>query len=91
MTKNDLAQQVAERAGLDSGQAKKAVDATIECIAQELQNGGEVALSGFGKFSVSDRPAREGRNPSTGEKMQIKASKAARFSAAAGLKKQLNG
>jgi DNA-binding protein HU-beta len=91
MTKNELAQKVAESAGLDAGQAKSAVDATFDAISQELGNGGEVAVSGFGKFSVSDRAAREGRNPATGEKMQIAASKAARFSAASALKKQLNG
>jgi DNA-binding protein HU-beta len=91
MTKNELAQKVADRAGLDAGQAKSAVDATFDAITQELGNGGEVAVSGFGKFSVSDRAAREGRNPATGEKMQIAASKAARFSAASALKKELNG
>ena len=91
MTKNELAQKVAESAGLDAGQAKNAVDATFEAITRELGNGGEVAVSGFGKFSVSDRAAREGRNPATGEKMQIAASKAARFSAASALKKTLNG
>ena len=66
-------------------------DAVFEAIASELQNGGEVAVSGFGKFSVSDRSAREGRNPATGETIQIAASKAAKFSAASALKKQLNG
>ena len=91
MTKNELAQKVAESAGLDAGQAKSAVDATFDAITNELGNGGEVAVSGFGKFSVSDRAAREGRNPATGEKMQIAASKAARFSAASALKKTLNG
>ena len=91
MTKNELAQKVAESAGLDAGQAKNAVDATFDAITNELGNGGEVAVSGFGKFSVSDRAAREGRNPATGEKMQIAASKAARFSAASALKKTLNG
>lgn len=91
MTKNELAQKVADSVGLEAGQAKNAVDATFDAITQELGNGGEVAVSGFGKFSVSDRAAREGRNPATGEKMQIAASKAARFSAASALKKTLNG
>ncbi|HVF79169.1 MAG TPA: HU family DNA-binding protein, partial [Solirubrobacteraceae bacterium] len=69
---------------------KNAVDATFDAIASELAGGGEVAVAGFGKFSVSDRSAREGRNPATGETIQIAASKAAKFSAAAALKKRLN-
>ena len=91
MNRTELAQQVASRAGLDSGQAKKAVDAVFEAVTEELGNGGEVAISGFGKFSVSDRAARQGVNPATGEKIQIAASKAAKFSAASGLKSTLNG
>ncbi len=89
MNKNELAQQVASR-GVDSGDAKKAVEAVFDTIANELQNGGEVAIAGFGKFSVSDRAARQGVNPATGEKIQIQASKAAKFSAASGLKQKLN-
>ncbi len=91
MTKQELAQKVAQDADLGSGDARKAVDAVFDAITSELQNGGEVAVSGFGKFSVSDRAAREGRNPATGETIQIAASKAAKFSAASALKKQLNG
>ena len=90
MNRTELAQQVASRAGIDSNQAKKAVDAVVDSITEELSRGGEVALSGFGKFSVSDRAARQGVNPATGEKIQIKASKAAKFSAASGLKSTLN-
>ncbi len=90
MNKNELAQQVASNSGVDSGDAKKAVDAVFETIAGELQGGGEVAIAGFGKFSVSDRAARQGVNPATGEKIQIAASKAAKFSAASGLKNTLN-
>jgi DNA-binding protein HU-beta len=90
MNKNELAQQVASRAGIDNNQAKAAVDAVVESITEELSRGGEVSLSGFGKFSVSDRAARQGVNPATGEKIQIAASKAAKFSAASGLKSTLN-
>jgi DNA-binding protein HU-beta len=90
MTKQELAQKVAQDADLGSGDARKAVDAVFDAIASELRGGGEVAVSGFGKFSVSDRSAREGRNPATGEKIQIAASKAAKFSAASQLKKSLN-
>ena len=90
MTKNELAEQVASRTGLAASQARQAIEATIESVSDELARGGEVALAGFGKFSVSHRAARQGRNPSTGATIQIQASKAAKFSAASALKKRLN-
>jgi DNA-binding protein HU-beta len=90
MTKNELAGTVAEKAGIGSGQAREAVDAAFDAIADELARGGEVSIAGFGKFSVSERSARTGRNPATGDTIQIAASKAAKFSAASALKKQLN-
>jgi DNA-binding protein HU-beta len=90
MTKNELADKVAARTGLGTGQAKEALDATIEAISSELASGNEVALAGFGKFSVSHRAARMGRNPSTGATIHINASNAAKFSAASALKKRLN-
>lgn len=91
MNRTELAQQVASRGGVDSSQAKAAVDAVFETIADELSSGQEVSISGFGKFSVADRAARQGVNPATGEKIQIAASKAAKFSPASGLKSKLNG
>jgi DNA-binding protein HU-beta len=91
MTKNELAERVASRTGLAGSQARQAVDAAFEAVSDELAAGGEVALAGFGKFSVSHRAARQGRNPSTGQPIQIAASKAAKFSAASALKKRLNG
>ena len=90
MTKNELAGKVAESAGIGVGQAKGAVDAVFDAIATELAHGGEVSVAGFGKFAVSNRSARSGRNPATGATIQIKASKAAKFSAASALKKELN-
>ena len=90
MTKHELAKQVAADSGLSGEQAKSAVDAAFDAITGELAAGGDVAIAGFGKFSVSDRAAREGRNPATGETIQIAASRAAKFSAAAALKAQLN-
>ncbi|HVR07758.1 MAG TPA: HU family DNA-binding protein [Thermoanaerobaculia bacterium] len=90
MTKNDLAERVASKTGMSASQARGAVEAAIETISDELASGGEVALAGFGKFSVSQRAARTGRNPSTGATIQIAASKAAKFSAASALKKRLN-
>jgi len=91
MTKNELAEKIAEQTGLGVGQAKEVVESTIEIVSSELAGGGEVSLAGFGKFSVSHRAARDGRNPSTGETIKIAASKAAKFSAASQLKKRLNG
>ncbi len=90
MTKNDLAEKVAARTGLATSQARQVVEATLDVVSDELASGGEVALAGFGKFSVSHRAARQGRNPSTGATIQIAASKAAKFSAASALKKRLN-
>jgi len=90
MTKNELADRVAQRTGLAGTQARNALEAAIELISDELARGSEVALAGFGKFSVSNRPARMGRNPATGQTIQIAASKAAKFSSASALKKRLN-
>ena len=90
MTKNELAEQIASRNGLAASQARQVVETVIETVSDELAAGGEVALAGFGKFSVSHRAARQGRNPSTGQTIQIGASNAAKFSAASALKKRLN-
>ena len=90
MTKQELAEKVAADTGLSGRDASGAVDATFAAIAAVLADGGDVAVAGFGKFSVSERSAREGRNPATGEAIQIAASNGAKFSAAAALKKALN-
>jgi DNA-binding protein HU-beta len=90
MTKNELAEQVASRTGQPASQARAGMEAAIEVISSELARGGEVAIAGFGKFSVSHRAARLGRNPATGQTINIAASKAAKFSAASALKKRLN-
>lgn len=90
MTKNELAERVAGRTGMAASHAREALEATIEAVTDELAAGGEVSLAGFGKFSVSQRAARQGRNPATGETITIAASKAAKFSAASALKKRLN-
>ena len=86
MTKNELGEQVAERTGLSASQARQVVESALEVVSDELAAGGEVALAGFGKFSVSHRAAREGRNPSTGETIQIAASKTAKITAGSKLK-----
>lgn len=90
MTKNELADKVAGKTGMAASHARDAVEAAIETISDELAAGGEVALAGFGKFSVSHRAARQGRNPATGETITIAASNGAKFSAASALKKRLN-
>ncbi|TMK39863.1 MAG: HU family DNA-binding protein [Actinobacteria bacterium] len=90
MNKNELADRIASTADLGAGQAKDVVDKTLETISDELARGGEVSLAGFGKFSVSQRSARQGRNPATGQPIQIPASRAAKFSAASALKGRLN-
>jgi DNA-binding protein HU-beta len=88
--KDDLVRDVAERSGLGVGDAKRAVEATLKAIEAQMGQGNEVRLTGFGKFSVSQREARVGRNPQTGESMQIAAKKVPRFSAGAELKKAVS-
>jgi DNA-binding protein HU-beta len=87
VTKNEFVDQVADRAGLSKKDAASAVDAALETIESALTRGDEVAFSGFGKFSVSHRSAREGRNPATGERIQIAASRVPKFTSGAALKK----
>ena len=90
MTKAEFIDQVADRAGLSKKDASEAVDAVLETIEGALKRGSDVVFSGFGKFSVSDRAAREGRNPATGEKIQIAATKVPKFTAGSALKKSVN-
>lgn len=85
--KDELVRDVAEKSGLGVGEAKRALEATLEAIEKQMAAGNEVRLTGFGKFSVSHREARMGRNPQTGETMQIAAKTVPRFSAGAELKK----
>jgi DNA-binding protein HU-beta len=87
VNKDELARGVAARSGLEVGQAKNAVDATLEEISKQIGDGNEVRLTGFGKFSAVQRAAREGRNPSTGETIQIAAKRVPKFTAGAELKK----
>ena len=86
VNKNELAKAVAGETGLTNGQAKEAIEATLREIESQLGLGNEVTLTGFGKFAVSERSARTGRNPQTGEEIEIKATKVPRFSASAPLK-----
>jgi DNA-binding protein HU-beta len=91
MNNSDLAEKLAAEAGITKADAKKAVDAVFVAIADAAAAGEEISLNGFGKFKVKDSPAREGRNPSTGETIQIAASKKLTFSPAKAIKDKLNG
>ena len=91
MNKSDLVAKVSELSSLSKADADKAVDAVVAAITAALKSGDDVRLIGFGNFSVSDRPAREGKNPRTGEKLAIPASKAPKFSAGKALKDVVNG
>ena len=91
MTKNEFVDQVSERSSLSKGDAGQAVDAVLDTIKEVLSRGGEISFTGFGKFSVADRGARQGVNPQTGEKIQIAASKVPRFSAGSALKSAVKG
>ncbi|MDG2243931.1 MAG: HU family DNA-binding protein [Rhodospirillaceae bacterium] len=90
MNKNDLIAAVADGTGLTKADAAKSVDSVFDTITGSLKSGGEVRLVGFGTFSVADRRASEGRNPRTGEKIQIPASKQPKFKAGKGLKDAVN-
>ncbi|MDQ3558520.1 MAG: HU family DNA-binding protein [Pseudomonadota bacterium] len=91
MNKGDLAAAVADKAGMSKSDANRAVEAVFGCISDAMRKGDEVRVLGFGNFLVADRAASTGRNPQTGEAMQIKASKQAKFKPGKGLKDALNG
>ncbi len=91
MNLSDLTALVAETSGLSKADAGKAVQAVFDGITTSLQKGDEVRLTGFGTFKVAEMAAREGRNPRTGETINIAASKAPKFSAGKGLKDAVNG
>lgn len=90
MNKTELIEKIAAGAELDKAKAKKALEATLDAIKNALVEGDSVQLIGFGTFSVSERPAREGVNPRTGEKVTIAAKKVAKFKAGAELADAVN-
>jgi DNA-binding protein HU-beta len=90
VNKNDLVAHVADAAGLSKTDATKAVDALFDGIIDSLKKGDEVRLVGFGTFAVAERAASEGRNPRTGEKIAIPASRQPKFKAGKVLKDALN-
>ena len=91
MTKQEFVDTIADRAQLNKRDAAKAVDAFIDTITDTLRRGGDVSFTGFGKFSTSNRAARQGVNPRTGERVQIAASRVPKFSAGSQLKSAVKG
>ena len=90
MNKTELIEKIAAGAGLSKADAKKALDATVDAIKAALTSGDKIQLIGFGTFSVNERPAREGVNPRTGEKVTIAPKKVAKFKAGAELADAVN-
>lgn len=90
MNKSELAAKMAEKSGLKKAEAEKALKAFIDTVTEELVNGGDVRLVGFGTFDVKEREARTGVNPRTGEKMEIAASKSPRFKVGKAFKDAVN-
>lgn len=90
MVKSQLVKEVSKAAGLTHEGADKAVSAVLEIIQKTLAKGEEVSFKGFGSFSVNERPARSGRNPRTGEVVEIGAKKIVKFKSSSELKKMVN-
>ena len=90
MNKTELIAAVAEKTELSKKDAEKAIKAFTDVVAEELKKGEKIQLVGFGTFEVAERPAREGRNPRTGETMPIAATKAPKFKAGKALKDMVN-
>jgi DNA-binding protein HU-beta len=81
MTKAELVAKIASEAGITKSQAEKAVDGFVSAVSDALATGDKITLVGFGTFSIGERAEREGRNPRTGEKIKISASKVVKFKA----------
>ena len=90
MNKSELIAKIAENAELSKASAGRALDSLIQAVTDELANGGDVSLVGFGTYKVSDRAARTGRNPQTGAEIQIAAAKVPSFKAGKALKDACN-
>ena len=90
MNKTELVAAMAEQTNLSKKDAEAALKAFIDVVSEELKKGEKVQLVGFGTFEVSERAAREGRNPQTGETMEIKASKTPKFKAGKALRDMMN-
>lgn len=91
MNNSDIAEKLAAESGLSKADSRKLVDAVFTVIAEAAAAGEEISLSAFGKFKVKETAEREGRNPSTGETIKIKAAKKLTFTPAKAVKDKLNG
>ncbi len=91
MNKSQLIDRIAEEAGINKTEAGKALGAMLDAVTDTLKDGGKVSLIGFGTFSVQERAARDGHNPSTGKKIKIAAKKVPKFKAGAELKRIVEG
>ncbi|PPE04995.1 DNA-binding protein HU-beta [Entomoplasma ellychniae] len=90
MTKKELVTEILSNENISKVECEAIVDSLFELIAQELVSGNEVSIAGFGKFTISERAAREGINPLTKEPIKIASSKSAKFKPAKQLKEKLN-
>ena len=90
MNKSQLIEEIASHSGLTKADSGRAVDSLVATVHKALKKGEEVSITGFGKFSVVKRAARQGVNPRTGERVKIKASKAPKFSPGAALKEAVH-
>jgi DNA-binding protein HU-beta len=90
MNKSQLIEAVASDSGLSKSDSTRVIESLLDTVTRALRKGDEVTITGFGKFSVIKRAARQGVNPRTGERLQIKASKAPKFSAGAALKQAVS-
>lgn len=90
MNKKELIESIAGAADISKAAAEKALNGTLAAIAESLDNGGKVTLVGFGTFSVSNRDARQGRNPQTGKSIKIPAKKVVKFKAGSKLSEAIN-
>lgn len=91
MNKTQLVDAIAADSGLSKTDSARALDSLVGTVSKTLKKGDDVVITGFGKFSVIKRAARQGVNPRTGERVKIKASKAPKFTAGAGLKQAVSG
>ncbi len=91
MNKTQLVDAVSVDSGLTKADTQRVIESLIGTVSKSLKKGDEVSITGFGKFSVVKRAARQGVNPRTGEKVKIKATKAPKFTAGAGLKQAVSG
>ncbi len=91
MNKSELIVAIAKKSGLTQADAGKALAAFCDSVSKTLSKGDDIQITGFGSFSISDHAARTGRNPQTGETIQIAAAKMPKFKAGKGLKDAVNG